>query len=45
MRKILLTFPLIFIFSCSAYAAPVVEDNAELHRIVGGLYALVSAVF
>ncbi|MBQ7559724.1 MAG: hypothetical protein IJT20_05710 [Synergistaceae bacterium] len=44
MRKILLTFPLIFIFSCSAYAAPVVEDNAELHRIVGGLYALVSAV-
>lgn len=45
MRKIfLLILSLALIFSCSAYAGPVVENDTELHRIIGGLYTLASAV-
>lgn len=44
MRKFLLIIQAILFFSCSAYAVPVVENNVELHRIIGGLYTLASAV-
>lgn len=45
MRKIfVLTLSLILVLSCSAHAATVVENDAELHKIIGGLYALASAV-
>lgn len=42
-RKFLMMI-LILIFSCSACAGAVVEEDAELHKIVGGLYSLASAV-
>ena len=43
MKKIFLSAVLILIFSCVSYGE-VVENDLEAHKIIGGLYSLVSAV-